>query len=556
MRGSLAGLVAAGFGVAVAELLAAATRPEASPLVAVGAAVIDATPTPIKEFAVRELGTHDKPVLLASVGLVLILLAAGTGALGRRHRWAVAAGASVLGAAGASAALSRPAAIPFDAVPSLLGATIAGVTLWWLLHRAAPATAAPSTVSADAQSVATPGMGSADVQSAATLGMASADVQSAATPGEVDSDARSGAAAAVSEEARPVGDFDRRRFLQAAALVAGGAVVAEGGAVGIRRIRGGSAARSRADIRLPAAADVGRPVPPGTGPGFVTGNGDFYRVDTALTVPRIDPDSWSLRIHGMVGNEMRLSFEDLLRRPLVERVITLNCVSNEVGGPYIGTAKWLGVPLAPLLAEAGIKAGADQIVARSAEGMTIGTPTATALDGRDTMLVVGMNGEPLPLEHGFPVRMLTPGLYGYAGACKWLTELELTTFAKFDAYWVERGWSAEGPVKTASRIDKPRPFAHPAAGPVTVAGVAWAQRRGIRAVEVSVDGGDWNRAELLPVPSIDTWVQWRYTWKATTGPHSLAVRATDATGTPQTATRATPFPNGATGLHTIAVTVA
>jgi DMSO/TMAO reductase YedYZ molybdopterin-dependent catalytic subunit len=349
---------------------------------------------------------------------------------------------------------------------------------------------------------------------------------------------------------------DRRKFLAAAALVAGGAVVAEVGVAGIKRVRGGAAARSRADITLPAAADVGEPVPAGTGPGFVTGNGDFYRVDTALTVPRIDPDSWELRIHGMVGDEMRLSFEDLLRRPLVERVMTLNCVSNEVGGPYIGTATWLGVPLKSLLSEAGIRAGADQIVARSAEGMTIGTPVATALDGRDTMLVVGMNGEPLPLEHGFPVRMLTPGLYGYAGACKWLTELELTTFAAFDAYWVERGWSAEGPVKTASRIDTPKPFGRPAAGPVTVAGVAWAQRRGISAVEISVDGGDWKPAELLPVPSIDTWVQWRFTWPASSGPHSLSVRATDATGTVQTEARATPFPNGATGLHTITVTVA
>ncbi|WP_213009854.1 molybdopterin-dependent oxidoreductase, partial [Paractinoplanes toevensis] len=355
---------------------------------------------------------------------------------------------------------------------------------------------------------------------------------------------------------RSLSAVDRRRFLAAAALVAAGAVVAEAGATGVKRIRGGAAARSRADIRLPAAADPGKPVPAGTDPGFVTGNADFYRVDTALTVPRIDPGSWELRIHGMVGDEMRLSFDDLLRRPLVERVMTLNCVSNEVGGPYIGTAKWLGVPLAPLLSEAGIRPGADQIVARSAEGMTIGTPTATALDGRDTMLVVGMNGEPLPLEHGFPVRMLTPGLYGYAGACKWLTELELTTFAKFDAYWVERGWSAEGPVKTASRIDKPKPFARPAAGPVTVAGVAWAQRRGVKAVEISVDGGDWKPAELLPVPSIDTWVQWRYSWKATSGPHSLSVRATDRTGAAQTAARATPFPNGATGLHTITVTVA
>jgi DMSO/TMAO reductase YedYZ molybdopterin-dependent catalytic subunit len=496
LPGALSGILAAGFGVAVAELLAAATRPEAGPLVAVGAAVIDATPTPVKEFAVRELGTNDKPALLTGVGLALVLLAVVTGVLGRRHRFVVVAGAAVLGAVGGAAALSRPAGEPVDVVPSLLGAAVAGVTLWWLLARSSgPRTSGPRTAD----------------------------------------------------------DFDRRTFLLAAAAVAGAAAATAAGATGVRSVRGGAAARSRADIRLPGAADPAKPVPGGFA---LTPNGDFYRVDTALTVPRINPDSWELRIHGMVGNEMRLSFEDLLRRPLVERVITLNCVSNEVGGPYIGTARWLGVPLTSLLTEAGVRDGADQIVARSAEGMTIGTPVATVLDGRDAMLVVGMNGEPLPLEHGFPVRMLTPGLYGYAGSCKWLTELELTTFAKFDAYWVERGWSAEGPVKTASRIDRPRPFARPPAGTVTVAGVAWAQRRGIKAVEISVDGGDWRPAELLPTASIDTWVQWRFGWKATAGPHSLSVRATDGTGVAQTAARVTPFPNGATGLHTITVTVA
>jgi len=294
-------------------------------------------------------------------------------------------------------------------------------------------------------------------------------------------------------------------------------------------------------------------LPSGIADGFYSQ--ELYRVDTALSVPRIDVGTWVLRIHGMVDRELTLSFEDLLARPLIERDITLNCVSNEVGGPYIGTGRWLGVPLAPLLAEVGVDPAADQIVARSAEGMTIGTPLATALDGRDTMLCVGLNGEPLALEHGFPVRMLTPGLYGYAGACKWVTELELTTFDAFGAYGVSRGWAARGPVKTASRIDKPQPFAQLEAGPVTVAGVAWAQGRGIRTVEVRVDDRPWRKAELLPVPSSDTWVQWRYRWDATPGPHSLAVRATDGTGAVQTEERATPFPDGATGWHTITATV-
>ncbi len=487
LRGASAGLAAAGLGVAVAELFAAATRPAAGPLVAVGGAVIDATPTAVKEFAVRELGTADKPVLLASIGLVLALFAAALGVLGQRRRGAVVAGAALLGAAGAGAALSRPAGSVFYAVPSLLAAVVAGAALWWLLGR----------------------------------------------------------------ESAPAGPHGRRSFLRATVLVAGAAVLAEGGAQLVQRTIG----RVRTDLRLPLPASAAKPLPAGVGPGFTTASAGFYRVDTALTVPRVDPDTWTLRIHGMVRTELRLSLAELLARPMIERDITLNCVSSEVGGPYVGTARWLGVPLAPLLREAGLDAAADQIVARSAEGMTIGTPVATALDGRDTMLAVAMNGEPLLPEHGFPVRMLTPGLYGYAGACKWVTELELTTFAAFDAYWVERGWDRQGTVRTASRIDRPRPFARPSPGPVTVAGVAWAQRRGITRVEVSVDGGEWQAAELLPVPSIDTWVQWRFTWPATSGPHSLAVRATDGTAVVQTADRATPFPSGATGRHTITVTV-
>ena len=491
-RPALAGVLSAALGVAAAELLAAATRPAAGPLVAVGGAVIDATPTPVKEFAVRTLGTSDKPVLLGSIVAVLVLFTAVVGVLSARRRWVALAGAAVFGLAGAAAALSRPAAITYDAVPSILGAAVAGAALMLWAPAVPGAPAVPSA-------------------------------------------------------------SGRRRFLRTALLVAGGSVVAGAAAETVKRVRGGAVAKSREAIALPAAADPARPLPAGTAPGFYSET--LYRVDTALSVPRIDVAAWKLRIHGMVGREVSLSFEDLLARPLIERDITLNCVSNEVGGPYVGTGRWLGVPLGPLLAEVGVDPAADQIVARSVEGMTIGTPLATALDGRDTMLCVGLDGEPLTLEHGFPVRMLTPGLYGYAGACKWVTELELTTFAAFDAYWVERGWADRGPVKTASRIDRPQPFARLRAGPVTVAGVAWAQGRGIRTVEVRVDDRPWRKAELLPVPSSDTWVQWRFSWEATPGPHSLAVRATDGTGAVQTEERATPFPDGATGWHTITATV-
>ncbi|WP_305789481.1 molybdopterin-dependent oxidoreductase [Symbioplanes lichenis] len=489
---ALIGILAAGLGLAVAELLAAATRPQAGPLVAVGGAAIDAAPTPVKEFAVRTFGTHDKPVLLAGIVVVLVLVAAAVGVGNARRRWIGVTGAAVLGLVGAAAALSRPAAGWYDAGPAVVAGLVAGAVLWWRGR---------------------PGRGDA--------------------PG-------------------PAG-FDRRAFLRTAVVVGGGAVLAGGGAEVVRRARGGAVTRSREAIQLPAAADPARPLPAGTAPGFYSER--FYRVDTALSVPRVDVGDWRLRVHGMVDREATYTFDDLLRRPLVERDITLNCVSSEVGGPYTGTARWLGVPLAPLLREAGIDPAADQLVARSGEGMTIGTPVATVLDGRDAMLCVGMNGEPLPLEHGFPVRMLTPGLYGYAGACKWVTELELTTFAEFDAYWVRRGWAARGPVKTASRIDKPQPFAQLDAGRVTVAGVAWAQGRGIRTVEVRVDERPWEKAELLPAPSSDTWVQWRWEWQAAPGPHTLTVRATDGAGALQTETRATPFPDGATGWHSITATI-
>lgn len=513
------GVLSAGFGVALAELLAAATRPQAGPLVAVGGAIIDATPTPIKEFAVRELGTNDKPVLLGSIALVLALFTAVVGILAVKHRAIAVIGAAIFGAAGAYAALSRPTAVAYDAVPSVLGAVVAGVTLLFLLHRAFQPDRAEARV----------------------------PVFAGTAPSDAPVEVPSGPPTLV--------HFDRRAFLRSASLVAGGAVVAGGGSEIIKRARGGAIAESREAIKLPAAAQAAKQLPAGIAAGFTTANADFYRVDTALTIPRIDVNTWSLRIHGMVGQETELSFADLLNRPLIERDITLNCVSNEVGGPYIGTARWLGVPLAPLLNEIGINPGADQVVARSAEGMTIGTPVQTVLDGRDTMLCVGMNGEPLPLVHGFPVRMLTPGIYGYAGACKWMTEIELTTFAAFDPYWVQREWAAQGPVKTASRIDKPQPFTQLKTGPQTVAGVAWAQGRGIKTVEVRVDDGQWEQAELLPVPSVDTWVQWRYNWTADSGSHALTVRATDSTGAVQTEKRATPFPDGATGWHNITVTV-
>ena len=493
-RPALAGLLAVAAGVAGAELVAAALgRPQAGTLVAVGAVLVDAAPTPVKEFAVATLGTADKPVLLSGIGLVLALLAVLLGVAAHRNRMTGFAGAAALGIVGVAAALTRPAAAPLDALPSLVGALVVAATLLLLLS---PVRARPLPTGGE-------GVG-------------------------------------------------RRAFVVAAALVAAGVAAAGGGAAVLRRSL--DTARTRAAVRLPPPA-VAAPPFPAVDPGFLTGNADFYRVDTALTVPQVDLESWRLTVGGMVDRPVELTFADVLARPLVERVVTLTCVSNEVGGPYVGTATWLGVPLIPLLREVGLRPGADQLIARSVDGMTIGTPVATLVDGREPLLCVGMNGEPLPTEHGFPLRMLTPGLYGYVGACKWLTELELTTFDAVDAYWTERGWSPNGPVKTASRIDRPAPFTRLGPGTVPVAGVAWAQGRGVSAVEVRVDDGPWQRAMLRPVPSVNTWVQWRYDWAAIPGSHTLRVRATDGTGATQPEERTPPFPDGATGWHSVVVTI-
>ncbi|WP_112137295.1 molybdopterin-dependent oxidoreductase, partial [Glycomyces dulcitolivorans] len=353
------------------------------------------------------------------------------------------------------------------------------------------------------------------------------------------------------DPAAPGRAVDRRGVLIALA----GAGLA--GAAGWRLSGTSDLEAARSAVVLPEPASVG---PSGTGldadglTPYLTPNADFYRVDTALVLPRLVPADYRLRITGRVANPMELTFKDLLDRDLLEREITISCVSNEVGGTLAGNARWLGASLAELLAEAGPEPGADQVVSRSSDGWTAGTPTAVCTDGRDALLAVGMNGEPLPLEHGFPVRMIVPGLYGYVSATKWLTEIELASFGDYDAYWVRRGWEAEAPVKTFSRIDTPGALKTVPAGPVTVAGVAWAQHRGIGRVEVRVDEGPWNDAELAPVIGSDTWRQWKWTWDAEPGRRRLEVRATDGDGLTQTEERVPPFPDGATGWHSIVLT--
>jgi DMSO/TMAO reductase YedYZ molybdopterin-dependent catalytic subunit len=282
----------------------------------------------------------------------------------------------------------------------------------------------------------------------------------------------------------------------------------------------------------------------------------FYRIDTALLVPRVDTTTWVLTVRGLVDREVRLTYDDLRAMPLFDQYVTIACVSNDVGGKLVGNALWTGVHLHDVLDQAGVQAEATQIVGRSVDGFTTGFPTAWAMDpARDPMIAIGMNGQPLPADHGFPARLIIPGLYGYVSATKWLGEIELTRWEDFDAYWVPLGWSKEGPILTQSRIDVPRGGSSISAGPVNIAGVAWAPDRGVSAVEVKVDDEDWVAATLSTPLSDATWVQWLRVWDATPGRHAILVRATDGTGEIQTAEMSRPAPDGARGHHTIEVDV-
>ena len=356
----------------------------------------------------------------------------------------------------------------------------------------------------------------------------------------------------------------RRRFLVAGSTAAGGAAVLLGGAAGLRRATGRA---QPPGVGRPARRPPARPPTVGVGgrSGFreveglsplVTPNRSFYRIDEALITPSVDVGRWRLQVTGMVDAPFELTYDDLLALPLVERHVTLSCVSNQVGGSLVGTAKWLGVRLADLLDRAGVQPGATQLVGRSVDGFTVGFPVGVATDGRDALVAVGMNGEPLPAAHGFPARLVVPGLYGYVSATKWLKEIELTTFEAFDAYWVQRNWARYGPVKVESRIDVPRDFSRVPAGTRTVAGVAWAPHRGVGRVEVRVDEGPWQEADLGPTLGDDAWRQWTWPWAATAGEHELTVRATTGDGEVQTATKHSPFPDGATGHHQVTVRVA
>jgi DMSO/TMAO reductase YedYZ molybdopterin-dependent catalytic subunit len=546
--GIVTGLITAAVALGVGQLVAGITGPQGSPVVAVGGAAIDLAPPPLKNFAISTFGSNDKTALVTGILVLLAVFAAAIGvAAFRRFSYGVA-GLAIFTGIGLAAALTRPTAQPADVLPSLAGAAAGLLTLNRLVRAANADTAvrqAPGEPAAPParQPAALPDNGAPEEPAP---GASWVPRKPAGPPREQPGGAH-----------REQGG--RRQFLVASAV----AVVAAGatGLVGRALAERTSVSRARAAVRLPPPIRRAAPLPAGTDlhiPGlspFVTPTGSFYRVDTALILPEVPPSSWQLRIHGMVAHEMTLSFNDLLKLPLLEDWVTLCCVSNPVGGPYIGNARWLGASLARLLRAAGIRAGADQLLCTSVDGFTSGTPVQTVMDGRDALLAVAMDGAPLPVAHGFPARMVVPGLYGYVSACKWITDIKVTTFAAEHAYWAQRGWSLRGPIKTESRIDVPAGSATVRAGRTPVAGVAWAQHKGIDAVEVRVDGGVWNRARLAAVPGIDTWRQWVWEWDATPGNHVIQARATDATGYTQTAAQAPPEPNGATGYPTINVSV-
>ena len=525
-HGIAIGLLSTFAGLAAAELVVGLVRGAMSPVVPVGQEVIDVVPPAVKDWAIDWFGTADKAVLIIGTLLSLAVIGSIVGNLAvKGNRASAYAVTVVVGVIGVFAVVMRPAPDLGKMLPPIVGTAASLVVIWWL---------APRDVGPESSATAT------------------------AEP-DVAPDAMSAVAA-----------LPRRNFLQGASIV--GLVSVMAGGLG-RALRdrfdvGGE----RAALALPEPVDSVEPVTATNADGepmdfgidgveeFVVPTDEFYRIDTALVVPQIPRDSWRLRIHGMVDNELELTFADLLARDQIERYVTLSCVSNEVGGGLVGNALWQGVLMADVLNEAGVQDGATQVVSRSIDGWNCGSPTSVIMDGRDAMFAIAMNGEPLPAEHGYPVRLVVPGLYGYVSATKWVTEIELTRWEDFDGYWVPRGWSKEGPVKTMARIDRPgggrRRLAPNGDDVVDIAGLAWAVHRGISRVEVSIDEGEWRDCELAGVPSDDTWRQWRYRWDDfTPGDHSVRARAYDGDGVPQPEEPQSVAPNGAQGYHRVSFSV-
>ncbi|AYY15343.1 oxidoreductase [Actinobacteria bacterium YIM 96077] len=506
-----AGVVAGAVTLAAGELAGLLVGPRSGPFFVVGNTIVDLTPEWLKSFAISTFGENDKIALFACLATMLTLLAAIAGWLQlRRPPWGLVL-VGILGAVAAVAALTRPGSDAWYVIPAIVAIVSGSLTLWLLISVLRERPEQPSD-------------------------------------------------SAHADAPQPLPRSSRRRFLVLTVAAAGLAVAAAAGSRTLGQTRQ-DILDARARLRLPSADDPAAPPPvdaeldvPEITP-FTTPNSEFYRVDTALEIPRLHPGEWRLRIHGMVDEAVEIDFDDLVSLPLVERMITLTCVSNEVGGELAGNAVWLGYPLRALLERARPHDDADMVLSTSVDGFTASTPLEALTDGRDALLAVGMNGEPLPMRHGFPVRMVVPGLYGYVSATKWVTDLRVTRFDRETAYWTDRGWAERAPIKTASRIDVPGSFARLDAGPNVVAGVAWAQRRGIGAVQVNVDDGEWYEAELAGEVSVDTWRQWFWEWDAEPGRHTVRVRAVDGDGALQTGEQVPPIPDGASGWHSVVVEV-
>ena len=506
-RPALAGLIAAAVSFGITEIFAGLISGGPSLIIAVGSGVIDLSPKFAKDFAIAVFGVNDKLALLIAIVVIGLGLGALVGVASTRRFSIAQAGFVVFGIVAALAGIAEPQLSPVLALIGALLATSAG--LW-------------------------------------TLSVLLRLLESEEMP-------------------RPARDarlmsLGRRSFLGMAGAFAVVAVgTAAGGRVLLERTR--VVLSARLDVILPKPRDAAKPVPEGAmvaaegiGP-IVTPNEDFYRIDTALSIPQVDLSTWTLKIEGLVDRPYELTYDELLDLARVERHVTLCCVSNEVGGDLVDNAKWLGVPLSEILDRAGPQPEASQVVGLSVDGFTVGFPLDTAYDGREALVAVGMNDEPLPPKHGFPARLVVSGLYGFVSATKWLDAIILNRWEEFDAYWIPRGWSKEAPIKTQSRIDVPRRGQTLEPGLQPIAGVAWAQNRGISKVEVQVDETDWQAAQLGEAISKNTWRQWVLPWNATPGSHVIAVRATDSTGETQTSAVSRPDPDGATGHHTIVVDV-
>ncbi len=539
-HGIAIGLLSTLAGLAAAELVVGLFRGASSPVLPVGQEVIDRVPRSVKTWAIDTFGTADKAVLILGTILSLAVIGSIVGLLAvKGSRAAAATVSAVVGLIGAWAVLMRPDPSLTKLLPPIVGTAASIAALLFLAPAASPAPGVGVPVDHDlditdpALEPSAPFARRSFLQAASSIGLMSA------------------VAAVLGRSLTRRFDIDGERASLAIPDAAGTLPTANGSTPSTV----GGAADANIDTALVSDVDFGYP----EAERWMVANTDFYRIDTALAVPQVSIDSWSLRIHGMVDRELTLRFDDLLERTMIERPITISCVSNEVGGGLVGNAMFQGVLLKDVLDEAGVQSGATQVVSRSIDGWSCGSPTSVIMDGRDAMIAVAMNGEPLPAEHGYPVRLVVPGLYGYVSATKWVTEIELTRWEDFDAYWVPRGWSKEGPVKTMARIDRPsrnRDYDPNADGLVDIAGLAWAVHRGISKVEVSIDEGPWLECELAGVPSDDTWRQWRYRWAdAPAGEHSVRARAFDASGEPQPQGPKSVAPDGAEGYHRVKFSV-